>query len=216
VAGNDSFLDHLPALLAAAIGAAGASVGLSYFGVAGTLIGLVAGTLITGALAWWAERLIRRASARAKALAEARKRKGAPLSEGETALIARVTDAQHKHRYRLPWQAAALGAACVLALASVIVLVIALSAGRPVAAIVRGPARTAPPSHAVTTPPASPAPTTAASSASSTPPPSPSPSPSPSASITTSSPSPSPSASTTTAVPPTVPATVPAASASSP
>jgi hypothetical protein len=197
VAGNDGFLDHIPALIAAALGAVGTSIGLSYFGVAGTLAGLTVGTILTGAVAWWAERLIRRASARAKALAEARRRKGAPLSATETSLIQAVSDEQHKRRYRPPWQAVALGLASVFAVAGALLVVIALSAGRPVGAIVRPPAAVH--THTHTPPPSSPTPGPSRSSSTtfSTPPPSPSPSPSPdltpdpSPSVATLSPSPS-------------------------
>jgi hypothetical protein len=143
VAGNDSFLDHIPALIGAALGAVGASIGLSYFGVAGTVFGLVSGTLITGAVAWWVERLIRRTSARAKALAAARQRKGAPLSDSETQYIRAVADEHHKRRHaRIPWQVAALGGGAALGIAGLVLVIIALGVGRPVGAIAHPPAPT--------------------------------------------------------------------------
>lgn len=160
---NDGFLDHLPAIIAAALGAVGTSVGLSYFGVAGTLLGLILGTLVTGTIAWYAERLIRRGQERARAVAEARKRKGAPLTDTETQYIHAVADERHKRRWgRIPWQVAALGGGAVLGLAGLVLVVIALSVGRPVGAIVRPPVHT----HKVTPPATQPAvvPTTPASS----------------------------------------------------
>lgn len=208
VAGNDGFLDHLPALIAAALAAVGVSIGLSYFGWAGTLIGLTLGTLVTGTVAWYVEKLIRRLSARTKALAEARKRKGAPLSETETSMISAVADEHVKRRYRRPpWQAIALGLSVVFVAAGALLVVIALSAGLPVGAIVHN----TPPSHTPTVVPTvvptSSVPTFSAS-------PSPTFAPSPSLPATTTPPSPSPSPTGSSPAPSPTSFTVPTAAAS--
>ncbi len=180
----------------------GTSIGLSYFGVAGTLLGLTLGTVVTGAFAWWVEWLIRRASARAAA----RRRQGRELSPEETSFIAAVADDRHKRNYRPPWQTVALGLSAIFVVAGAILVVVALGAGRPVGAIVRPPAavRTTPPPSAPpsTQPAVSPTATFSAS-----------PSPSPDLVPTTVTPttaSPSPSPSTSATITPTVPATVPA------
>lgn len=212
----EKFTAHLPAVLAATAATVLASLGTSFLGWAGTLAGVITASLVTGGGAWWAERWLRRSTARARALTEARRRKGRPLSPDETSYIAAITDEREKRRHRgIPWKLAGMSAAAVLAGTTAVIAFIELGTGKPVSAVVQGH-----PGHGLVVPVVQspePAASQATPSATLTPSQEPSPS-SPAASVTPSPPAtpaattppPSPSASPT--APPSViaPSTIPA------
>jgi hypothetical protein len=134
----DRFASHLPALAASATATVIAATAGSYlpFGAGGTAAGLVAGSLISGTVAWHAERIIRRSADVARMKAAAVRRKGAPLSVTETQRIEAIVTRRH-HR-RMPWRRAALICVCTLAAAMAVVTGWEMAAGlRPLAAIVR-------------------------------------------------------------------------------
>lgn len=215
----EKFSAHLPAVLGATTATVGASLGTSYLGWAGTLTGLIAASLLTGGGAWWVERWYRRWAAKTRALAEARKRKGRPLSPDETSFIAAVSDEREKRADRaagIPWRLAGMSAGVVLLATAAVILFIELGTGKPVSAVVQGkpahgllapvgPSSEPSPSPSPTTGPASTPPVVASPSASLTP----SLSPSPSPSVSPGSPTAPASATATTAPPGTSPAPVP-------
>jgi hypothetical protein len=136
---QEKFTAHLPAVLGATAATVAATLGTSFLGYAGTLIGVVAGSLIIGGGSWWAERAIRGSTARARALAEARRRKGRELSPEETHFIAAVADERHKRANRgVPWALAGMSAGVVLLAATAVILFIELGTGKPVSAVVQG------------------------------------------------------------------------------
>jgi hypothetical protein len=203
-------------MTAATAATVAATLGTSFLGVAGTLTGVVAASLITGGGAWWFERWLRRWTAKTRALAEARRRKGRPLRPEETHFIAAVSNEQQDQTNRvrgIPWRLAGASAGVVLLAAVAVILFIELGTGKPVSAVVQGkpasgllaPVSTPEPSQTFTPAPKS---TPAAKSPSATPSPSVSPSASPSVSPGTPSATPSPAV--TTAPPSVIPATTPA------
>jgi hypothetical protein len=136
---SEKFTAHLPAVLGATAATVAATLGTSFLGFAGTLIGVVAASLVTGGGAWWVERAIRGSTARARALAEARRRKGRELSPEETHFIAAVADERHKRANRgVPWALAGMSAGVVLLAATAVILFIELGTGKPVSAVVQG------------------------------------------------------------------------------
>jgi hypothetical protein len=50
---SEKFTAHLPAVLGATAATVAATLGTSFLGFAGTLIGVVAASLVTGGGAWW-------------------------------------------------------------------------------------------------------------------------------------------------------------------
>jgi hypothetical protein len=66
----ETFRSHLPAIVAATTGTVIAAVLGSLIGTAGTIVGIVIGSLASGTCSWWAERGIRRSAALATARAE--------------------------------------------------------------------------------------------------------------------------------------------------
>lgn len=217
----EKFTAHLPAVLAATAATVLASLGTSFLGWAGTLAGVITASLVTGGGAWWAERWLRRSTARARALTEARRRKGRPLSPDETSYIAAITDEREKRRHRgIPWKLAGMSAAAVLAGTTAVIAFIELGTGKPVSAVVQGH-----PGHglvvpvvqsSVPEPAATPSATLTPSQGppSSAPPPSATPSPPATSPATTPPPSPpaSPTAPASVIAPSTIPASTPPAS----
>jgi hypothetical protein len=130
---NERFRDHAPAVAATAIMTIAVTVGTSYLGVAGTLAGLAAGSLISGAGAWWAEKAIRRSAAVTAARARAARAKGRPLSDSETRLIRQVHGSR---QYGIGWGRIAALAAAGLLIALAAVTVTEHLAGKPVADLV--------------------------------------------------------------------------------
>lgn len=208
---DDRFLSHVPTLLGSATATLIVTFGLSDFGYAGTLAGATGGAFLIGGGSWWMERWYRRALAKARALKDARQRKGAPLTEHETQYIAAVVDEKHKRVDRsmgIPWRLAGFGAGAVLLIVIAVIAIIELGVGKPVSAIVQGkpasgllvpvtPASSSPAPTESFTPPASPSPTATLT---------PSVSPSASPSVSQSSPAPSVSPTATTAPPSATPA----------
>jgi hypothetical protein len=117
---KESFRDHLPAVVAAASGAILSAILGSFLGKAGTLIGLAAGSMISGSVTWWVERGIRKSAAIARAKREAIRKKGRPLTTGETALIERVIESQPRWKgIHWRWIAFFTAAALIFTAASV-------------------------------------------------------------------------------------------------
>jgi hypothetical protein len=184
---DDKFSSHLPAVLASTTATIFATFGLSFLGVAGTLIGLVGGSFVTGAGAWWFERWYRRVTAVAKAKREAMRRRGRPLTSTETQMIERITDAKQPRVRGFPWKLASMCAGAALVIVAAVVVFIELGTGKPVSAVVQNK-----PAHGLFVP-----------------------QPEPTVTITHAPPTPvystlTPSPSTSTSTPATVPATTPA------
>jgi len=127
------FTQHIPALAASAGGTVLAAVAASYLGPLGTLGGMVAGSFITGAGAWWIERIIRRSGDLAREKAKAARRHGRPLTDRETMVIAAQVRLNHRRRNWKPLAGIAAGA---LIIAAGTITMWEIAAGRPVAAIV--------------------------------------------------------------------------------
>src|SRR5215469_8404590 len=72
----ETFRSHLPAIIAATTGTVLAAILGSLIGAAGTITGIVIGSLASGTFSWWAERGIRRSAALATARAEALRARG--------------------------------------------------------------------------------------------------------------------------------------------
>jgi hypothetical protein len=84
----ESFRSHLPAIAAATAGTLLATILGSFIGVAGTLVGITTGSLLSGTISWWTERGLRRSAAVAAARAEAIRTRGRPLHPDEDAVVA--------------------------------------------------------------------------------------------------------------------------------
>jgi hypothetical protein len=161
----------MPAIVASAMAVAGTTFALSYLGLVGTMLGIVAGSLLTGSCTVLYERWIRRSRS--------------------AALKYREHMQEHDGRHRdIPWRTIAVTASVIAILAVAGLAVAYVLARRPVLQAVTGdtgPVR----HHAPATggPPATSPSARPSASLSVSPSPSPSPDPSPSASL---SPSPSP------------------------
>lgn len=150
---EDTFTSHLPTVLAAAAGAVAAAVLGSFLGTAGTMTGLAIGSLASGTLSWWGERGIRRAAAVARAKADASHRARRELHPDETAVITRVISEQHKPgKLREHWRRIALLALAAALIGGIVLTVVYLAAGKPLAQVVNAPAPARPsPTAPVTT-----------------------------------------------------------------
>jgi hypothetical protein len=208
---DSSFTSHLPALAGGIAGTIASAVGASFLplGIAGTTLGLAAGSAIFGVTAWYIERATRHAAELARARARAVRLRGRPLTDHETQVIA-VQVRQRERRRGVHWRIPAALAGGALMASAAVMTGWSLAAGQPVSSIV-GP----PPAHHASPPPSlTPAPTATVTSPSPTPTPTvtsppPSASPSPSPSVTSPSPtSPglSPSVTVTSPVPSSPPA----------
>jgi hypothetical protein len=140
VSQTESFKTHLPAIFAATTATVAVTILSSYLGVAGTLAGAALSSLLTGGSAWWAEKWYRRLNAKARAIAEARKRKGSDLTPDETSIIHQITDAQEDARTPrgIPWKLISLMAGATLILTISVIAFIELGTGQPISATVQG------------------------------------------------------------------------------
>jgi hypothetical protein len=135
----ESFRSHLPAIAAATAGTLFATVLGSLIGVAGTLVGITIGSLLSGTISWWTERGLRRSAAVATARAEAIRAHGRPLRPDEDAVVAKVAAASHdRGRQHRRWVgptafivAAFIGCAVPLTL-------LEHATGKPLSAVVQG------------------------------------------------------------------------------
>ena len=135
----ESFRSHLPAIAAATAGTLFATVLGSLIGVAGTLVGITIGSLLSGTISWWTERGLRRSAAVATARAEAIRAHGRPLRPDEDAVVAKVAAASHSRgRQHRRWVgptafivAAFIGCAVPLTL-------LEHATGKPLSAVVQG------------------------------------------------------------------------------
>ena len=135
----ESFRSHLPAIAAATAGTLFATVLGSLIGVAGTLVGITIGSLLSGTISWWTERGLRRSAAVATARAEAIRAHGRPLHPDEDAVVAKAAAASHdRGRQHRRWVgptafivAAFIGCAVPLTL-------LEHATGKPLSAVVQG------------------------------------------------------------------------------
>ena len=88
---SETFRSHLPAIVAATTGTILAATLGSLIGTAGTIAGMVIGSMASGTCSWWAERGIRRSTALASARAEALRARGRQLHPGEDATATQDT-----------------------------------------------------------------------------------------------------------------------------
>jgi hypothetical protein len=208
----ETFRSHVPAIAAATTGTVLAATLGSLIGAAGTIAGMVIGSLASGTCSWWAERGIRRSAALAAARAEAVRTRGRQLHPHEDAAVTQPAAAAQddtaatgiepgRHGRPRPGRRWA-GLAAIIAAAflggAVAVTVVEGAAGKPLSAVVQGK-----PGHGTTfgggavgtAAPASPSPSPAASTTG----------PAATAPATSAAPSPSasssPAASTTPATP---------------
>jgi hypothetical protein len=132
---EDRFRNHLPALAASGLMTIVMSFASSYFGRAGTLIGLGGGCLLSGTGAWWTERALRKSAAIARAKAAARRaRGGRELTAQETMIIEKV----HGSRQRgIGWKRISGLAVAGLLAAVFTVTVLEHAVGKPVSDVVR-------------------------------------------------------------------------------
>jgi hypothetical protein len=137
--------EKLPTWIAAAAATMTTTLGLSYFGVAGTLIGVGLGSIITGVGATLYERWIRDAHARAaaarKRLAERRVHQSAAQADRE---FDKMLDQSYYRptkalrRFDIPWKRVLIISGSSLAICLVVVAAIELIAHKPLAAVVTG------------------------------------------------------------------------------
>jgi hypothetical protein len=132
------FFSHLPTIAAAAVGSVCAAVLSSFLGGAGTMTGMVLGSVTLGTVSWWADRGFRRANAAARARAEAIKRLGRPLDPDETQVITQTAKTRHDRASRRRWGTWAAVIVAVFAACAVSVTAIELAAGRPLSDVVTG------------------------------------------------------------------------------
>lgn len=92
-----TFRAQVPAIMASVGGSLSAFVIGNFFGIAGTITGLVLGSSLSGTAAFFFERETRRAAEFAKLRAQAMRSKGRPLSIHETQQIQAITDKPEKH-----------------------------------------------------------------------------------------------------------------------
>jgi hypothetical protein len=146
----ETFRSHLPAIVAATTGTVLAATLGSLIGAAGTIVGIVIGSLASGTASWWAERGIRRSAALATARAEAIRARGHPLHPGEhaaatqAAAITRDTTAagggHDRPRLRWRWRWAGPAAFIIAAFigGALVVTLVEGAAGKPLSAVVQG------------------------------------------------------------------------------
>jgi hypothetical protein len=129
----NGFRGHVPTLVATAGGTVAAAFVGGLLGAAGTVIGLLLGSLISGTAAWWIDLALRRTAdlARQKA-AFTRRHRRAPRPD-ETAVMQAVAARRQRLSPRLIGLIGALGFIAAVAALTVI----ELGAGKPVSAIVQ-------------------------------------------------------------------------------
>jgi len=145
----ETFRSHLPAIVAATTGTVLAAILGSLIGAAGTIAGIVIGSLASGTASWWAERGIRRSAAlAATARAEVIRARGHHLHPGEHAVatqaaaITRDTaSASSRHarpRPRLRWAGPAAFIIAAFIGGALVVTLVEGAAGKPLSAVVQG------------------------------------------------------------------------------
>jgi hypothetical protein len=164
----ETFRSHLPAIIAATTGTVLAAILGSLIGAAGTITGMVIGSLASGTCSWWAERGIRRSAALAVARAEAIRVRGRPLRPDEDAAVTRAAatlaaaaPGRNGHPRRR-WVGPAAFIATAFIGCAIVVTLLESAAGKPLSAVVQNK-----PGHGTTldggtvgkTTPASPSPT---------------------------------------------------------
>ena len=122
-------------VIAAQVGATlTVTVALSFLGVAGTMAGLVAGTLISQVSAFWYEQWARRAHAQARRhVAQYRARRVPGQADGWDDYYRPPVPSR---RVSVPYRAMAATGIIVLALSAATIVVVELAAARPLSAVV--------------------------------------------------------------------------------
>jgi hypothetical protein len=143
---SETFRSHLPAIVAATTGTVLAAFLGSLIGAAGTIVGMVIGSLASGTWSWWAERGIRRSAALAAARAEAIRARGRPLHTSEEAAItqaaavtveaAAVSGGNGRPHRRWASPVAFIVAAFIGC--AIVVTLLEGAAGKPLSAVVQG------------------------------------------------------------------------------
>jgi hypothetical protein len=140
MADAERFSTHLPTLAATAAGTVLATISGGYLGIAGTMTGLVGGTFVTGAAAWWIDRGLRRSAALAKAKAAAVRRRGRPLTDAETVQLAAIVDASEARLPRvIPWRLIGISSAAAVIAGLGTITGLEVAYGNPVSAVVQQP-----------------------------------------------------------------------------
>ena len=135
----ESFRSHLPAIAAATAGTLFATLLGSLIGVAGTLVGITIGSLLSGTISWWTERGLRRSAAVATARAEAIRAHGRPLHPDEDAVVAKVAAASHdRGRQHRRWVGPAAFIVAAFIGCAVPLTLLEHATGKPLAAVVQG------------------------------------------------------------------------------
>ena len=148
----ETFRSHLPAIVAATTGTVLAAILGSLIGAAGTIAGMVIGSLASGTCSWWAERGIRRSTALAAARAQAIRIRGRQLHPDEdavvtqaaivtpdTAAVTRATTGRHGRSWPR-WAGPAVVIAAAFICCAIVVTLIEGAAGKPLSAVVEGKA----------------------------------------------------------------------------
>ena len=135
--GEERFRDRAAPVAASAGAAITSAYAGSYlpFGTRGTLIGLAAGAAVSTTAAWYYERWLRRARARAARLRARRAQRADPQAAGTQVLMA-IASQKEKEARHVPWPRVLLAAGAALALAAGAVVTVEALAGKPVSAIV--------------------------------------------------------------------------------
>jgi hypothetical protein len=144
----DTFRSHLPAIIAATTGTVLAAILGSLIGAAGTIAGMVIGSLASGTCSWWAERGIRRSAALAAARAEVIRARGRPLRPSEDAAViqaavitrnpAAAGGGHVRSRPRWRWAGPAAFIAAAFIGCAIVVTLLEGAAGKPLSAVVQG------------------------------------------------------------------------------
>jgi hypothetical protein len=135
----ETFRSHLPAIAAATSGTVLATVLGSLIGIAGTLVGIAVGSLLSGTISWWAERGFRRSAAVATARAEAIRTRGRPLQPDEDAEVAQAAVASHdRSRRHRRWAGPAAFVVAAFIGCAVPLTLLEHAAGKPLSAVVQG------------------------------------------------------------------------------
>ena len=147
---SETFRSHLPAIVAATTGTILAATLGSLIGTAGTIAGMVIGSMASGTCSWWAERGIRRSTALASARAEALRARGRQLHPGEDATATQDTavtqdtgpvPAAGRHsraRPRPRWAGLAAVITAAFIGCAVAVTLVEGASGKPLSAMVQG------------------------------------------------------------------------------
>jgi hypothetical protein len=135
----ETFRSHLPAIAAATSGTVLATVLGSLIGIAGTLVGIAIGSLLSGTISWWAERGFRRSAAVATARAEAIRARGRPLHPDEDAAVAEAAAVSHdRSRRHRRWAGPAAFVVAAFIGCAVPLTLLEHAAGKPLSAVVQG------------------------------------------------------------------------------